>query len=504
MNIQLLKGSLQNTNADLLVLVCWQQKEGDTSHGVLQRDDGGVAIDKQLGGKITNVIRTEEWNGELGSVKLIDPAGAFNARYIVLLGAGERAKATPNTWRRIAVCLSKTAEAVKAQSCAITAQSGKVAAFDLAARAQALVEGLFMGAYRFDAFKPAKDRKPLALQTVYILHDGTKTELERALAKAELLATAQCRVRDLVNTPSNICTPQYLADTARKIARAGKLTCRVLGRDALVKERMGIFLSVAQASGHEPQLLHLQYTPRGKPKQRVALVGKGVTFDSGGYDIKPSKSMGDMKNDMAGAATVLEIMRVMSILAPKIAIDAYAPCTENMIDRGAFKSSDIFTARNGKTIEIVNTDAEGRLVLADTLDFACDQKPDLIIDIATLTGGVKYALGELYTAVLGNSQKDIDALIAISKATGEHMWQLPLEEEYLAGFKGGPASLRNCGRSGASTVTGALFLAQFVRDIPWIHLDIAEGAWNDDERWFAPKGGTGIPLRTVCEFLLQR
>ncbi|MBI4237743.1 MAG: leucyl aminopeptidase [Deltaproteobacteria bacterium] len=496
-------GSLLACNVDLLAITVLQRKENGVSRAQLQRGDGGVELDRALGGKLSEVITREELTGELGTARLVETNGQCKARHVVLLGGGTVQSCTTNTWRRLGVTLARVAEQVKARSAAGLMQTESVQRLKPAVRAQALIEGLMLGQYRFDTFKPEDERKPLRFTSFIAVSKGNRNALEAAFTRGALVAGAICQARDWINLPSNVCTPQYLAEQAQLVAKRGHLKCQILDSDQITAERMHLLKAVNQGSARPPIFIHVSYTPKGKAKRRVALVGKGVTFDTGGYDLKTSKHMGDMKNDMGGAAVVLATMQVMAALQPAIAIDAYIPSTENMVDALGYKSSDILTARSGKTIEIVNTDAEGRLVLADAIDYAVEREPELLIDLATLTGGVQYALGEIYTAVLGTAQSMINKLLAASTVAGEAMWQLPLEEEYLAGFKGGPAQLRNCGKSGASTITGALFLGQFVREVPWIHLDIAESAWSDEDRPLTSRGGTGAPLRTLCEFLLS-
>lgn len=496
-------GSLFACDVDLLAVTLLQRKETTAPRAQLQRNDGGVELDRALGGKLTEIITREELTGELGTARLVETNGLCKARHVLLLGGGTLASCTTNTWRRLGAVLARTAEQVKARSAAGVMQAEPVHRMKPAVRAQALLEGLMLGQYRFDTFKPDDERKPLRLNTFVALSRGGRNALEAAFTRGALFAGAMCQARDWINLPSNMCTPQYLAEQAQWVAKRGNLKCTILDADGIAAERMHLLRAVNQGSARPPVFIHVSYAPKGKVKRRVALVGKGVTFDTGGYDLKASKHMGDMKNDMSGAAVVLATMQVMAALQPPLAIDAYIPATENMVDALGYKSSDILTARSGKTIEIVNTDAEGRLVLADAIDYAVEREPELLIDLATLTGGVQYALGELYTAVLGTAQTAIDKLLAAGTLAGERMWQLPLEEEYMAGFKGGPAQLRNCGKSAASTITGALFLGQFVREVPWIHLDIAESAWSDEDRPLTPRGGTGAPLRTLCEFLLS-
>ncbi len=502
MQFSLTKGSFAESNVDLLLVVCPQDKTNGTKRAVLQRNDGGTELDKQLGGRLTRAIEREGFEGGLGSYRVIDTAGAIRAPFIALIGAGNSEHLTTQAMHKIGAAMNQAAESVKATRVAGVLQAGRVKGLETETRLQSIVQGVLLSQYRCDRFRKEEDRKKPALTSFTIVSEKKNKTLDDAIERGTVIAEAVCFARELVNLPSNVCTPQYLADEAEKIGKQPRITCKVYDAKALKTQRMHLLLTVGRGAPVPPVLIHLRYTPPKKAKRHVALVGKGVTFDTGGFDLKPSRNMLDMKGDMAGAASVLGTMRVLAALQPNVQVDAFIPSTENVLDGIAYKPSDILDSRSGKTIEVVNTDAEGRLILADAIDFALEQKPDCLIDIATLTGGVKYALGEIYTAVLGTDQRLVDQLLQASTIAAEPMWQLPLEQEYLGGFHGGLADLKNCGKSGASTITGGLFLAQFVGETPWAHLDIAEAAWNDEGSALGPKGGTGSPVRTLCEFLL--
>lgn len=497
MQCMLTRDTLPTLAVDLVaVAVC----EKSTT---VQRTDGGADLDKSLGGALTALLTQEEFRGDLGSYRLIPTFGKIPARYVLLLGAGDPKCYHLDTLRRLGAAVARAAEQVKAKSVAGVIEPATVRGLRPAARARALVEGMMLGRYRFDHYKAKTDCRPHPLLQCQLVVTQDRAGVEAAIARGRCIAFATNFARDLVNQPGNICTPQYLVEQARRIAKQGRLECTIFDQKQIVAQRMTLLHAVAQGANNPPTFIHLRYTPAKTPKARVALVGKGVTFDTGGVDLKPSKHMEHMKNDMAGAASVLATMQVVAACKPAVAVDAFCPCTENVIDGKSHRPGDIVASRSGKTIELLNLDAEGRLILADALDYACEKKPDVIVDIATLTGGVRYAVGELYSAVLGNDQPLINKILAASKTAGEPMWQLPLEQEYKKGFKGGPAELRNIGKTGASTISGALFLEEFVGGHRWAHLDIAEASWTDDERAYTPKGGTGTPVRTLCEFVLN-
>lgn len=504
MKITVARGKLADATAELLAVVCTPRDGTTPPRAQLHGHDDGVALDHALDGRLAAVIDREEFSGALGTMKLIAVDRDLPARYVVLLGAGDPKKWTTNTLRRLGAMLTAAADQVKARSAAGVLALDTLRDLPATLRAQALAEGLVLGQYKFDRFKAEKDRRTPSLQqvTMLIARGGTAA-IDKACDKGLRYAQATCLARDLINTPSNICTPACLAAEAKALAKTNKLDCTIYTGEALDKLRMPLLTTVGRGSPNAPQFIHLRYRPAGKPKKKIALVGKGVTFDTGGYDLKPGRSMITMKNDMGGAAILLAVIQLIAQAKPRTQVDLYIPSCENMIGETTYKSSDIYTARNGKTIEISNTDAEGRLILADALDVAAEDKPDLILDAATLTGGVQYAVGELYTPVLGNRQALIDKFLACGPIAGDKLWQLPLELEYLDLLKSPVAELKNQAPGGASTITGALFLSQFVRDIPWVHLDVAESSWYDEDRPFTPRGGTGNPARSIVEFVLQ-
>lgn len=505
MQIAIAREALATLAVDLLAITIFRPtKASGKEYASLSRTDGGHALDQRLNGALSALLEREVIRGDLDTYRLVPTAGQMPARYIALLGAGETDAFSLDTIRRLGATLARAAEQVKAKSVAGVIQPEPLHRFSAAQRTQALVEGLLLGRYRFDHYKAKADQTPRTALAVTLVAMRDRPAIASAIERGEKIAAATNYARDLVNQPANICTPEYLADQARQIARQGHLTCTIFDQKTIVAQRMHLLHAVAQGAPHPPTFIHLRYTPAKKPTARIAIVGKGVTFDTGGFDLKASKSMAHMKEDMAGAGAVLGTMQVIAACRPPMQIDAYCPCTENILDGKAHHAGDIVTARSGKTVELVNMDAEGRLILADAFDYALEQGPDCLIDLATLTAGVPHALGEIYTAVIGNDQPLINQIISAGKTAGERMWQLPLEQEYLKGFTSGPADLRNMGRTMASTISASIFLHQFVGETRWAHLDIAAVAWSDEERPYTPKGGTGAGVRTLCEFLLTK
>src|ERR1017187_1713121 len=328
--------------------------------------------------------------------------------------------------------------------------------------------------------------------------------LDAAGERGRVLGEAQNFARGLVNEPANRLTPLGMADAARKMAAEFGLECEVLDRDAMEKLGMGSLLGVALGSAEPPVLIVLRYrpaTPQGSA--HLGLVGKGVTFDTGGISIKPSEGMEKMKYDMAGGAAIIGAMRAIAQLRPAIAVSAFVPCVENMPGSRAQRPGDIVTAMNGKTIEVINTDAEGRLILADALTYARRQGCTHLVDAATLTGAVAVALGHLNVGLFASEDGMRDRLLAACRAEGERMWPLPLEEEYKEYLKSAFADIANVGGRYGGAVTAALFLKEFAEDTPWVHLDIAGTAWLDESKPYLAKGPTGLPVRTLVRLAMD-
>lgn len=495
MDFKLSKGSLTSVAADVAVVTCFEPS------AKLERGDGGADLDRALDGELTGLINAQKFTGKEGKTIVVPTFDKVSPRYVLILGLGTRKDCTIETLRKAGASIAKECDRLHAQSFAAALEQNSFGGLSPVRRLQSVVEGIFMGSYRFERYRDAAARSEATLARGTFLTTGPTKPFEKALALATSIGRAIHFSRDLSNTPGNDLTPTILAQHAKRVAHDLKLGIEVWGTNELKKERMGAFLAVAQGTAEPPALVHLTYRPRGKVRAKIALVGKGVTFDTGGISIKPSKNMHEMKYDMSGAAVVLATLQVVAQTKLPVAIDAYLGATENMPDGKAVKPGDIVTARNGKTIEIINTDAEGRLVLADTLTLAAEKKPDYLINLATLTGGASIAVGELYAAILGNDQKLVDRLLAAARTAGELLWQLPLEKQYLKTITKGPADLANSGGSTASTIMGGLFLSQFVGDCRWAHFDIASCSGTNEENTLTPKGATAVMIPTLISFL---
>ncbi|MBI4593549.1 MAG: leucyl aminopeptidase, partial [Candidatus Rokubacteria bacterium] len=364
----------------------------------------------------------------------------------------------------------------------------------------ALVEGALLGAYTFDRYKREKSDKQV--KTLRLVAPARAArEAGEGAQRGEVFAQATAFARDLVNAPANEVHPTHLAQVATQIAREAKLKLKILDRAECEKLGMGAFLGVAAGSEQPPKFIHLTYTP-ARARRRVAVIGKGITFDSGGLDLKPADGMLRMKDDMSGAAAVLGLMRALPQLKAPVEVHGLIAATETMPSGTAIRPGDVLRAMNGTTIEIGNTDAEGRLTLADALCYATARvKPDEMIDLATLTGACVVALGPLCSGLLATDQRLADRLLAAAEQAGERVWQLPLIDEYREHLKSEVADLNNVGPRGGGAITAGLFLKEFAGTTPWAHLDIAGPAFSEKDLPLAPKGATGVAVRTLLTYL---
>jgi leucyl aminopeptidase len=364
---------------------------------------------------------------------------------------------------------------------------------------KAVVEGALVGDFDPDTYK--SDRKDQRIDSLTVVTSGDRAVLQRALEEASVVGESQNFTRDLVNEPSNRMTPTVLAQRAQAMAKETELNCVVYGADKIQELKMGAFWGVAQGSEEPPALIVLRYEPAGVPEKPVlGLVGKGITFDTGGISIKPADGMEKMKYDMAGGATMLGAMRAIALLKPKVKVVGIICATENMPSGKAQKPGDIQTAMSGKTIEIINTDAEGRLVLADGLAYARQLGCTHLIDAATLTGAVVVALGYANAGIFSSDDQMYDRFQKALDKAGEKMWRLPLDDEYKDQIKSNIADIMNTGGRWGGAITAAMFLKEFAEDTPWIHLDIAGTAWMEDNKPWIAKGPSGIAVRSLVEF----
>lgn len=463
-------------------------------------------LDKKFGSIISEFIKIDSFDFELGSSLVISLskqnkiAPAFKSvKRIILVGLGS-SDPDSSKLRKAYASLLRAAKSSKAEKLAIWEASDS----SLAAETSVLIN------YEFTKYKKV-DPKKSNLKELKLYDSKTSAALKKAVKKSVIIAESTCIARDLVWEPACAVTPSYLASEAKKI-KAKTIKVSVKEAAECKKLGMGAFLAVAQGGDEPPKFIEFNYKPTGKIKKHIALVGKGVTFDSGGLSLKPPKSMEMMKEDMAGSAAIIGIMNAISQLQPAgIQITAIIAATENMPSGKAYRPGDVITAMNGKTIEVNNTDAEGRLTLADAVAYASTKNPDEIIDFATLTGACVVALGNVAAAIMSNNEKLTQDLKDSASQTGELLWQLPLFEEYKESLQSTIADLINAGSKGkAGSQNGALFIQEFIgnkkgseEQIPWAHFDIAGPCWFDQDMDWSPKGASGIPVRTILNYILN-
>lgn len=493
MKIKVECASITEYKCDLLVV--------NEFEGVKQPGGATGAADKALGGLIAKLSREGEIDGKLGKVTMIHCRGKLKADKVVVVGLGKREKFDLEAVRTAAAAAIKKAREVKAKTVATIIHGAGIGGLEVEEAAKAVVEGSVLGVYKFAGYAREKEEPDFQVETLILIECDKKKikAIEKGARLGLIIAEAENHARDLVNEPSNKMTPTAFAKLAQRIAKINNLKFASLDPKA---EGMNSLWAVAKGSNEPPRLVALEYKGNPKSKEKIALIGKGITFDSGGISLKPSKKMDVMKSDMAGAAAVLGTMSLLSDLKPRKNVIGVIPLTENMPSGHATKPGDVVGSLAGYTIEVVNTDAEGRMILADAITYAKKRGATQIIDAATLTGGCITALGDAASGVIGNDQKLIDRLLEASKRCGQKMWQLPLYDEYKESVKSEIADIKNTGESGkASPSTGAAFLSKFVGDTPWVHIDIAGTAFLEKEHSYLPQGATGVPVRTLIEFL---
>ncbi len=448
------------------------------------------------------VAREDGFKGRELETFLYRPKDGKPADRIILIGLGKKKDFTNETLRRAATKVLRAAESLSLKKIHVSALEQAAWGPSQAQEFQAFCEGLYLGAYAFDRHKSASPEKAKPVEEVVVLLDENSVSTKAALRRAKLFSQATMLARDLINEPPSRMNPETLANEAKKIHKAD-LSVKIFETKELERIGMGALLGVGVGGAVPPRLVEIIYKPSGKAKKVVALVGKGITFDSGGLSLKPAASMETMKDDMSGAAAVLGVMSVLPDLAPQVEVRGYMAIAENMPGGRAQKPGDVVKALNGKTIEVLNTDAEGRLVLSDALSYACSKKPDVVIDIATLTGACVIALGHRISAIMTNTPKLFAELKAAGEVAGEKFWELPLEKDYAGDVKSKIADLQNIGkrRGEAGTIIGGLFLQEFVDNRPWAHMDIAGPSWTDSDQPYCPTGGTGHPVRTLLHYI---
>jgi leucyl aminopeptidase len=476
--------------------------------GVISLTGGTGVVDKALDGAISALITDKEITGKQGEIAMIHTLGKLPAKRVVVLGLGKRDKLNAAVLRQVSATVARHLKRIGAKRAATLAHGAGIGGLDARAAGQAIAEGSILGLYTFSQYKSKKDDQPerdLEYLEVIEQDAGRLPALTAGLAKGVLLSEAVSIARGLVNEPANVVNPVKMAEVASEIAVKAGLGISILHREDMVKHKMGAMLAVTQGSANEPRLIIMEH--RGdpeNPENNIALVGKGITFDSGGISIKSAGGMWEMKGDMAGGASVIGAMYAIAALKPKLNVFGVVPAVENMPSGTAQRPGDIIRAMNGKTIEVDNTDAEGRLVLADAICYVKEQMgAKRVVDIATLTGAIVVALGHVATGVFGTSQSMVDAVLAASKETGEKMWQLPMFEEYKRQNRSEYADVKNTGGRAAGSIAAAFFISEFTDGVEWAHLDIAGTFMAERTHGHEVKGATGIPTRTLVKLIEQ-
>jgi leucyl aminopeptidase len=459
-----------------------------------------AALDSQTSGALTRLYSSGDFSGKKDEHSLLHPPGL--ASRIVLLGVGKPGEVTRYGLRRAAAAAAKRARMLGAPSAALFISPEALGNVTRKEAGQVAAEGLGLGAWNYSDLKlPPEEPKP-ALERFDILAPAETAAYEAGHVIGSAVAAGQALTRGLQVLPGNVCTPTYLGNTAQEIAKRHGFDITVLDLAAIRKEGMGALLAVAQGSAEEPRFIALEY--KGGTGAPIVLVGKGVTFDTGGISIKPAEKMEDMKYDMSGAAAVLGTFEMLGRLRPKLHVVGLIPTTENMPSGTAVKPGDVIKTHFGKSIEIINTDAEGRLILCDALSYARRYQPACVLDAATLTGAIVVALGHTATGVFGTDEALIEEVRRAGDRSGERVWPMPLWDEYRDLIKSDIADVKNSGGRPAGSISAAWFLREFVKDYPWVHLDIAGTAYIDREDATMVKGPTGIMVRLWSEFLLGR
>lgn len=494
MKAQVITENFQEANVEALAVAVF--KDEKATGGILQE------LNALTGGGVAAVIKSEEFKGEAGESAyfVFEAQGKVKATRLLLVGVGERTEyAAPNV-AVLAGAANRHFLKKNIKSFALAARFDG----DAAEAAMCAAQGIATSQFELDKYRG--DRKDKKLDTfVLFVEGGNAKDLKNAMARGEIIGDSMNFARDLANEPPNILHPTEMAKRAEKMAKETGLKFEALDEKQMAKLGMGSLLSVSAGSEQPAKLIVLKYEPKkstGKKGELLALVGKGITFDTGGISIKPSEGMDAMKYDMSGGATVIGTMRAIGLLKPSVPVIGIVAAVENMPDGKATRPSDVVTASNGKTVEILNTDAEGRLVLADAVHYAENQGATTIVDMATLTGAVIIALGDLNTAVLGNDQDLVNDIIACGKEAGENFWQLPIGKDYSKLIKSDIADIKNIGGGRrAGTIIGAVFIQEFIKNAKWAHLDIAGTAWSDEPKPHQSKGPTAVAVRTLLKLV---
>jgi leucyl aminopeptidase len=494
MQIDVVQGAIQNQLADTLLVNLFE--------GTTEPVGATGALDQALGGAISEMIAGGDLSGKEGEIAVVYTRGAIPARRVLVVGLGKAENFNLEGVRKAMAAGIKRARDLNAEQVAAVVFGAGTAGLSVQEAAQAAVEGALLALYRYGSLKHApEDRKEIQTLILVEQEPDKLAQVQTGANLAQAIVSGVRLARDLVNMPPNIATPSKLAETAREIADRFGMQVTVGDRQWAAEREMGAFLAVAKGAGEEPKFIVLEHNSARSDLDTVVLVGKGITFDTGGISLKPGERMGNMKSDMGGAAAVLGTMQVVGQLDLPLRVIGIAPATENMPDANAYRPADVVTASNGKTIEIISTDAEGRMILADGLVYAEQYDPEVVIDLATLTGACVVALGgNMAAGMFSTDDEWSNRLIASSERTHERVWRLPLWDDYKKAIQSDVADIKNSGGRFGGVGTSAIFLKEFT-DYPWVHLDIAGMALTEKDSGYLPVGGTGFGVRLLVDFL---
>ncbi|MGI9533582.1 MAG: leucyl aminopeptidase [Thermodesulfobacteriota bacterium] len=489
MNFTLKTGNYLNNDSDLLIFTKFSDQPFSSE---LKK------IDKKINKGLSRKSKDADFKGEKGSVLTLDTIGSLKSKSIFVIGLGSKKEfSTSSCYRSFASAGRK-----------LSAKDKEIRIFyELPNKKNIMssaLEGLIQGSYVFNKYKTDNNKPHIKNVELYSKSLNVQT-FKRENNFAVEMSDAVKLARDVVNEPPLFLTPTKLADISATVAKEGNIEIKVFDKEEIIKMNMGALYAVSRGSTQPPKFIHFTYTPRSKYTNTIAVVGKGITFDSGGLCLKPADSMLTMKMDMSGAATVLGVMKAVSKLKPKIKVHGIIPATENMTGGDAYKPDDVIYAMNGKSIEVINTDAEGRLALSDALSYTVKNlKVNEIIDLATLTGACIVGLGSYTAGVMGNNEKLVKNILGASENVGEKMWQLPLDDELRKEIKSKIADIKNVGSRWGGAITAGLFLENFVSEKPWAHIDIAGPAYLNNGNDVYPAGGTGFGVRTIINYILEK
>jgi leucyl aminopeptidase len=507
MRIQTVSQPLQSVSGDVLIVAAIRTTSSpssqDASKERVQLTTLASSVDAQLDGLVRERCASGEFKGNLGELLTLHPAGRLAVKRVLVVGLGPQEKVTLQSIRRASAIAARYAQNTGASDVVLalelesgTPQSGKIG--DREQVVQAQVEGALLGLYTFRKYKSGDSDERQVMQLQVFTSNAGQQDVERGIERGRVLAEATNVARDLINEPANVLSPTELANRAQAMAQQSGLECEVLDKARITELGMGGLLGVSQGSAEPPKFIILRYRGGNANEKGIAFVGKGITFDSGGISIKPAAGMDTMKGDMGGAAAVFGAMQAIAALKPGINVTGLIPTCENMPSGTAFRPGDILRISNGKTIEIDNTDAEGRLILADALSYAVKAGLSPIVDLATLTGGIVIALGNTMTGLFSNNEQLTDEIIAAGRVEGEKFWPMPLDEEYGDLIKSDIADVKQTGGRPASSITAAKILEHFVGNAQWAHLDIAGTSYADSKKPYQEKGATGVGVRTLA------